>query len=696
VDEFQDTSTLQWSIIEMLTEEWRSGMGAKREAGKTPTIFLVGDEKQSIYLFRGANVGIFEKAKGSFAEWLGEEYHFIQAKDNYRSLPAIVDFTNRLFEKLMPPMLVESWMTRYSPFEAARKEGEGRVELLLLEACESTKDTRAKEAEALACAISSLRGRHEVFENGVKRPCEFGDMAVLLRRRTHLGLFEDALRKEGVPFIVLKGIGFYEEPETAMLREFVSFMVDPSDDYSLFCLLRSPLFSLDYGTLERLASKRVPLLEKLGKSKSKRLSGIYETMEGWLSLRSGVPLAELLERVFQDTGGWTHFREKQRHANIKKFIAMVEGYEAQGLSPVEIREKFLRQRHAREEAKANINAEGMDAVKIMTIHAAKGLQFPMVYLPSLDEKNSPRSSPVVIDDTEGRLAIAHEEDPKQRNRDERFRRQKLKEIEEEKRLFYVAVTRAMDYLCMIGSHKEGKLSGRLDYLSDAFELFDPGADAPLSVLRKEDLKRRRKKARISLEKPEPFMHPPAFTEPLLYEPSRQWKDVTEVETDTVRTRHGENRVLTGTVMHRLLEELSTGALRERDIAERAVLLLRGETPESGAVAEVILKDFGKLRESGLMEEIVLPRKNSHAELPFVLEKGGKAYRGRIDRVIIKGDTALVYDYKTFPVAEGEIAGLKESYWFQMSTYAEAVERLFNLKTRAYLVLTHVPKVVEVK
>ncbi|MEW6118420.1 MAG: UvrD-helicase domain-containing protein, partial [Nitrospirota bacterium] len=101
VDEFQDTSTLQWMIIDKLTEEWRSGMGVKREAGLSPTVFLVGDDKQSIYSFRGANAGIFKNARKRLSEWLGAEYHFIEVKENYRSLPAIVDFVNALFGTLM-------------------------------------------------------------------------------------------------------------------------------------------------------------------------------------------------------------------------------------------------------------------------------------------------------------------------------------------------------------------------------------------------------------------------------------------------------------------------------------------------------------------------------------------------------------------------------------------------------------------
>lgn len=693
VDEFQDTSTLQWKIIDRLTEEWRSGMGAKREAGKKPTIFLVGDEKQSIYLFRGANVSLFQEAKERFAEWLGEEYVFVEPRDNYRSLPAIVNFTNRLFEKIMPEVLFEPWKTRYSPFEAAR-EGKGRVDLVLLESRESAKETRIEEAGALARMISSLHGRHEIQDREGKRPCTFGDMAVLLRRRTHLGLFEYALRKEGVPLIVLKGIGFYEEPEVAVLREFVSFLVDPSDDYSLFCLLRSPLFGLDYRSLTRLASGKAPIIEKLAKSKIKRLHEISLLLEGWISQSSSTPLAFLLEKVLLETGAWERFRERQRLANIKKFIFMVEGFERDGLSPVEIREKLLRRRYALDEAKANINAEGMDAVKIMTVHAAKGLEFPMVFLPSLEERHVIRSGPVVMDDTGGKLSIALEEDHARRNRHEWFRRQRLKEEEEEKRLFYVAATRARDYLCMISSPGEKNPNCRHAYLEEAFELENP-ASLPFTVIREKDLQGMPvSHPPIISEKEGDFLKLPAYVEPIAHEPRRVWREVTEEGTAEARISHGEDWVLAGTVMHRLFEELSKGIIAVNDIENRALHLIRAEAPGREAVLRPIMADMKKLMESGIMEDIVLPRENAHAELPFVLERGKYIYSGRIDRLIIRDGTAHVYDYKTFPVREKEIPELIEKYRRQMDAYATAAERLFELRARAYLVFTHLARVLE--
>jgi len=266
VDEFQDTTHLQWRIIDKLTEEWRSGLGAKRLKGTTPTVFLVGDEKQSIYYFRGADPTVLVKAQERLSSFLGPEYQFQELRDNYRSLPEIVEFANRLFGRLMPGSLTEPWRVSYRPFRATRR-GQGAVECVLLPPEGSRmKEHRAQEARLLARLISAMAGRYEVYEDlnsQGKRPCRYQDMAVLLKRRTHLQAFEDALSAEGVPFVVLKGVGFYEEPEVALMRELVCFLVEPGDDHSLFCLLRSPLFGFSPGGLYRLLNRKRPLLEAL-------------------------------------------------------------------------------------------------------------------------------------------------------------------------------------------------------------------------------------------------------------------------------------------------------------------------------------------------------------------------------------------------------------------------------------------------
>lgn len=698
VDEFQDTSSLQWNIIDKLTEEWRSGMGSKRDAGKTPTIFLVGDEKQSIYQFRGANVSVFAEAKERFSEWLGEDYRFEEVKENYRSLPAIVGFANSLFGRLMPPDLIESWRTRYSPFEAVRK-GSGRVELILIEGSSGTKQNRTKEADVLAKTIGSLHSRYEVFEGESKRPSKFSDMAILLRKRTHLGIFENALRKEGIPFIVQKGVGFYDEPETALLREFILFITDPGDDYSLFNLLRSPVFAMDYKALFKLMRAEGPLLGKLRTEKG--AEKVVGHIDSWLLRRNGAPLPVLIEQMLVETGGWRHFWERQRHANMKKFISVIESFSSNGRLPLEIREKLIRQRHVSEVSKANINAEEMDAVRIMTVHAAKGLQFPMVFIPSLDEANSPKSSMIAIDDEHGRIAFSYEPKSSKRKGNPLFERLKQKELEEEKRLLYVAVTRAMDYLCMLGALNRDDNKGpqgRLAYLEEAFGICrNPKGPLPFEVLSEADVEDRYgKSAGISLGDAGMFIEEPSYTAPLQYVPERKWRSVTE-DLD-IRTRHGDDWVVIGIAMHRLFEELSKGILQPLRIMERAEFLLKEEalgTKDRRRILERIAGDFEKLKKSEVLDEVILWRKDAFSELAFNIEKGKTVFKGRIDRLIISGGQASVYDYKTFPVKDGELPELIEKYRFQMEIYKEAAWRIFGLKARAYLVFTHLPAIVEV-
>jgi len=709
VDEFQDTNSIQWKIIDKLTEEWRSGIGSKRSGGKTPTIFLVGDGKQSIYLFRGANAGVFEEANNRLSEWLGDEYRFEEARENFRSLPAIINFANSLFEKLMPPALFaeagsprETWRTKYASFEATRK-GEGRVELILAEAGENTKKNRIKEASAMAKRIKSLAGRYEIFNGDKKIPCSFGDMAVLLRKRTHLSLFESALRKEGIPFIAVKGIGFYDEPEVALLRELLSFIIDPHDDYSLFCLLRSPLFGVDYETLFHLISKKEKLSLMNELQSELEFAGIYKMLNNWIENSKMTPLAIILEEALTQTEGWKHFWERQRHANIKKFIKLIESYESAGFSGLEIREKLIKARD-KDEPKANINTEGMNAVKIMTIHAAKGLQFPMVFLPSLDEPDTPRSSSIVIDEDGGGISIAYEEDSVKRKKISAFACRREKELEEGKRLFYVAITRARDFLCMLGaSDKEKKPAGRLAYLTENFEIFKKDAVADktefFEILTEMDVERLYEEVQPSALSPQPSAktHEPEFIyiEPLQYEPAVKWRDVTE-DMD-IRTTHGEEWVILGSVFHRLFEELSKGILTSEAVNERTLTLLKNEFLSDDDIkkfSRIVSGGFEKLKADGYLKSIILPRENSYAELPFILQKGNTAFRGRIDRIIIENDVAVVYDYKTFPVKEGELPLLSDKYKYQMDIYKEAAAKILSMKTKAYLLFTHKGLLVE--
>lgn len=701
VDEFQDTSSIQWKIIDKLTEEWRSGLGTKRAAGKTPTVFLVGDEKQSIYMFRGANVSIFRQVRNKFKEWLGEEAVCLEARQNYRSLPAIVRFANALFSHAMKGSSTHTWETGYSSFEHVR-EGTGKVELLILDFEKDSRATRQKEALFISGRILSMRENLPVPSNPAGTKCRFGDIAVLIRNRTHLAAFENAFREHYIPYVVIGGIGFYDEPEVAVLKEFVSFLADPLDDFSLFSVLRSPLFGLSEQLLsDFLLEGETSLFVKLRHSGAARIANAIPLLDSCIAASRSMPLAVVLERFLTETRGWKIFWEAQRHANIKKFIGIIEEYESRALSLYEIKENLIRSKKAAE-SKANVNTDNLDAVKIMTVHGAKGLQFPVVFLPSLDDSHSFRTGPVLLDETHNSLTFICEEDPVKRKKNDLFLLRKAKEGEEDKRLFYVAVTRAMDHLVMSGVVKDNgeevKIKGKLALIEEAF----PGSvsegtppSGMFDVMHEKGLSSPVSPEGVIFSHDPNFFREPLYVEPIGQPPGvREWINVTE-EDPVVLTKHGQDWVIMGSLFHRLFEEISRGITKDKDIGARIDALIGSELSliqKAERYRKVIQDVLSRLSDSRIMDEIILPRNNSYAEMPFVFSKGNKVYKGRIDRIIIRENIVHLYDYKTYPVKEEDKDELKEKYRIQMDIYAEACRELFSLPVKRALLFTYEPAV----
>lgn len=705
VDEFQDTNTFQWEIINKLTEEWRSGLGAKREEGVRPTLFFVGDEKQSIYYFRGANVEIFNRARENLQEWLGDEFHYEEVKENFRSLPVIIDFTNQVFSKIMqtgPHRF--AWITGYSPFHAYRtgKPDAGRVELILLDDdAENVSEAKQKEAEVLARRIRGLRGNYHITDRGSghERPCNYMDMAVLLRKRTHLKIYEEALRRYHIPFVAVKGIGFYQEPEIAVLRALVYFLSNPADDYSLYVLLKSPLFNFDEGTIIQLINNEGDCL--FSKMKNYSTGEAAALLEEWLGLLPLMPVAELIERVLVRTGAWRHFYEAQRRANIKKFIRIIEDLEASGKSLLRIRDFLERTYDRNDEPKANVNTEGMDAVKIMTVHAAKGLEFPVVFLPGLEEPFTTAKRDSLVYEKDGRFFFKSVPEPSLRKEDEDFHIHQAREEEEQKRLFYVAVTRAEEALFLTGQWSS-RDKNFLSFIKNGLGLerknrkYRTETDIQgLSILTEDDVKTLYDRA--ACHKGTAVVPGPVKVIPTPVIKSTPWKAVTS--TVEIKKRHGKDWLVLGDIIHRIFEGIAKGVLVEGDIYAQAARLLESRgirNEQKQEKIEIIEKDISMLKQKKVWQDIISPRENSYAELPFVLETDDVIYTGRIDRLIIEKGTYKIYDYKTFPVRENEKASLIKEYSHQLNLYKKAVRSLFNTEdARSYIVFTHTGEIREI-
>jgi len=767
VDEFQDTSFIQWGIIDKLTEEWRSGEGAKSDLGIKPTIFMVGDEKQSIYMFRDAKVEVFAEAADKLEQWVGKDQLERETLEkNYRSLQSIIDFNNALFSRLMstPASAVERdasrsapWRTRYTPFTRARKNSDpGRVELLIVRSDENAPERRQLEAGHIAKRIkalvspgqapspSSLPPPLSVYDRNpdpdgpeIARYCEYKDIAILIRSRNLLAPIEDALREAEVPFLVLGGSGFYEEDEVRYLSSLLSFLVDPTDDVSLYVTLRGPFFDIaerdlflanSSSSLAPRPSSRFPsslfLWDRFQASTQPKAAAAVAALRDWLGRVHKEPLARILSRAMDERQVWTRFWEPQREANVRKFLTIVEDIEASGEHPLRIL-NALEQAGA-DEAKADVRVEDMPGVQILTIHAAKGLQFPVVFLPGLDatirSAGSSGDKLVVEETSPDEVQVSYIPDSGIRREHPLHREHLEQEYEEEKRIFYVACTRARDAMFLTGTWNERTLKKtRLEWLVQHLGLHETetgfalepalpnvscltaqdmtaaGHDRNLrdfgSCPKAHDVSQAASSALARDRDSEHLRRVPRPSPPTL-RPS-----VRSVTRNLPRDfqKHGEEGIGIGEVIHKLLEEISSGTLAPHpsSLAPEVTRLLRLAGLDSSQSAG-LQSSLLTLHSSPEVWDIVKPQPGSFAELP-VMYRGddGTVHTGRIDRVIITDGEVHIYDYKTFNTARNEIPALAREYYDgQLRYYEEAVRRLYSdKKVSSFLVFTALPLIV---
>jgi hypothetical protein len=177
-----------------------------------------------------------------------------------------------------------------------------------------------------------------------------------------------------------------------------------------------------------------------------------------------------------------------------------------------------------------------------------------------------------------------------------------------------------------------------------------------------------------------------------------WRGVTG--TADIRRQHGKAWTVLGDILHRLFEGVSKGLIKEEDVHKRAEAHLDSSGfrhEEKDEKLGLIIQQVATLKKHGVWEEIIMPKKDSFAELPFICETGDSVFNGRIDRVIKKGGMYNVYDYKTFPVKEQDIDYLVKEYAFQLTIYKKAVRELFNTDdVKSFIIFTHTGDIKECK
>jgi len=510
IDEFQDTNPTQWHLLSPILEEIAAGPEQRARS-----VFLVGDEKQSIYSFRRANPALQFMA----SQWLADN---LQARAtpldfSRRSSAAIIECVNQIFEQ--PD--IKDIMTGYSMHDTWLKTLPGQVMLCeLFEEDETVRDDAAndsttsdvaedsnhatsrqagyfrnplkqpreislktirhKEAGYIARQILQLKNGHSLItDNNVVRPLEFGDIMILMRNRTHIDIYEDALKQHGIAFIGSKKGGLLDNLEIQDLICLLNTLITPYSDLALAQVLKSPIFNASdedliliarennaahwYERLLHLAAD--PEDNTVRPALSEALRRAASLLPRWQQLAEQLPVHDCLDRIFSEGNIIKRYVAANRTANREKVAANCQRFLELSLETDSGRypsiTRFLQQLNHLKYYSSNPPEEPLSKsdesrVRLMTIHGSKGLESPVVFLADCNSTSSNR-------DTYASLVRWPAEESRpvnfqlQLNKDntdqvtQKLQQEKLGEqTREELNLLYVALTRAREQLYISG------------------------------------------------------------------------------------------------------------------------------------------------------------------------------------------------------------------------------------------------------
>ncbi|MBL7052113.1 MAG: UvrD-helicase domain-containing protein [Candidatus Marinimicrobia bacterium] len=500
VDEFQDTNDLRWGIIRTIASDENGNL---RKRG----LFIVGDEKQSIYRFTKADVKIMARAEDELAE-VESEFRPVPSDATYRQSPWLIEnCINPLFLKLLQPeeKKRQNWEAKFIetqyPSETKPKEDQKLdsvaptiFDLDILTVPKSEQELFKEDVLAyprhVAELIQNLKNRSDWDKITV--PLGQPKIGVLLRTIAgNITLYREAFKQVGIDFEVIGGKGFFKRQEVMDIEMILSILINPHDDVAMIGLLRSPIFAFDDKTINQF-------LQNPRKDKS-----IYESLDHfefpevkseldeWLTKSRTEPLDRLLYRIFEenhrDLGYFSETDGIQRWENIQKCINLVHQWSNKGMNLAKIKETL----------KFKINTDDEEGffpfpttseVVLMSIHKAKGLQFPIVVVPDLHRKFNFSTDSIAIEsiqdhgkkwNTELGLKIQCLDGNREKTAifnhiQQQIRREKFAELQ---RLFYVAVTRAKYGVVLSGMLKESKngypklkTDNWLDWLRESYEI----------------------------------------------------------------------------------------------------------------------------------------------------------------------------------------------------------------------------------
>ncbi|MEJ0062243.1 MAG: double-strand break repair helicase AddA [Alphaproteobacteria bacterium] len=708
IDEAQDTSPAQWAIIKALTEEFFAGKGAK---DKKRTLFVVGDEKQSIYSFQHADPAMFQAMRYYFSQRAA--LREIALNVSFRSAPAILRAVDRVFsgqaaagvsaeavqhfaERQEASGHVELW-----PVLAAAKSGDDDEAWTPRTAYEFAEDSHVELAGRIAARIGEWKAQ------GVPP----GDILILVRRRNELvWALVRALKERAIPVSGLDRMKLLEQIGVRDLLAVMQFALAPEDDLNLACVLRGPLTGMDEATLESLCHGREGSLWQALRAAAPENPKI-QSYAAWLAeclgLADWITPYAFLARILQ----------MPCPAALSGHMALAARLGADVLDPIDellnraqdfshehapsLQNFLQRMRRDESEIKRELG-RGAGEVRIMTVHAAKGLEAPIVILP--DSCAPPRTLDAAKLQWDAETKLPYYIGGAQAERDdhaeELLARAHGAAMAEYRRLLYVALTRARDRLYIFG-HRGKKASPGGNWHELIRGALAPDAaetpDAPLVVMDDPNAAAEEDRQKIAAKIEAPPLPEwlrraaPAESLPRHLSPSRLGADDSAAASPARGAQGGA--FARGRILHRLLQYLPAMPEAAREsAAERFLDRQCGIIDPADRAAHLaeVMRIIGDPAYAPLFAE------GSYAEVPIAGMIDDATVSGQIDRLALAGDEIWIVDYKTNRPPPADESGIPMPYRRQMAAYRTLVQQIYpGKKTRCFLLWTYQARIMEV-
>ncbi len=755
VDEAQDTSREQWHVVKALAEEFFSGAGQREE---TRTVFAVGDEKQSIYSFQGAAPHMFEEMARSFAaltQDFGQPLKRIPLDLSFRTVAPILESIDRVFADASrtPGLTAEPSAIHHAVHRLGQA---GLVEIWPTETHDdgTPADAWAPLAEGAASApevrladriADTIKGWLETGErlSSEDRPVRPSDILILVRkRRPFAGPMVAALKARNIPVAGADRLRLAEQIAVEDLVSLGEFLTLPEDDLALAEVLKSPLIGLDDDDLLALAvGRKGPLWKALIDAASSKPAwkAAADTLKRWRARADFAPPFEFFAAILDREGARAKFLARlgaEAADPLDEFLNLALAYDDQ--APPSLTGFLTYLAEADREVKRDME-QGRDEVRVMTVHGAKGLEAPIVFLPdtcttatagsaalfelpNMELPEGLAAKPFVWrikgTGTVGAIAAA------------RNKRAEL-EAHERHRLLYVAMTRARDRLYVAGfegkkrrakgcwyeiieeqlgailieaTHADGSPVRRLSEAQSAateptkHEIADATGAVPLPPWAKSAAPRE-PGLTIPLAPSRLEAYAPDETgEPLPAQPHAGARDEPAMPSPIAAT--SESRFLRGNLTHALLQHLPTLPAARWPAAAKGFVERRGAALSSGVRAGIVKETLAILNDPAFA---ALFGPESRAEVPIVArlpnpKPQGAALKliGQIDRLVEHGDDILIIDYKTNRPPPQKVEGVAKAYLFQLAAYRLALSEIYPGRTvRAALLWTEAPRIMQV-